>query len=67
MLGVNRCGSDPYLAYPGRSLIVDFRGNILADAADAERLIAADIDPAQQLAYRRELPFLDDMRDDLVP
>ena len=67
VLGVNRCGNDPYLAYPGRSLIVDFRGNVLADAGDGEGVIAADIDPAAQAAYRKELPFLDDMREDLVP
>jgi predicted amidohydrolase len=67
VLGVNRCGSDPYLPYPGRSLIVDYRGNVLADAGDREGVIAADIDPAAQAAYRKELPFLDDMRDDLVP
>jgi len=67
VLGVNRCGNDPYLPYPGRSLIVDYRGNVLADAGDAEGIIAADIDPAAQAAYRKELPFLDDMRDDLVP
>lgn len=67
VLGVNRCGNDPYLAYPGRSLIVDFRGNVLADAGDREGVITADIDPAAQAAYRKELPFLDDMRGDLVP
>ena len=67
VLGVNRCGNDPYLAYPGRSLVVDFRGNVLADAGDREVVITADIDPAAQAAYRKELPFLDDMRDDLVP
>src|SRR5687767_4770659 len=67
VLGVNRCGTDPYLPYPGRSLIVDYRGEVLADAGDREGVIAADIAPAAQAAYRKELPFLDDMRDDLVP
>jgi omega-amidase len=67
VLGVNRCGNDPYLPYPGRSVIVDYRGNVLADAGDVEGVIAADVDAAAQSAYRKELPFLDDMRDDLVP
>jgi predicted amidohydrolase len=67
VLGVNRCGNDPYLAYPGRSLIADFRGNILADAGERGGVITANVDPAAQSAYRKELPFLDDMRDDLVP
>jgi len=67
VLGVNRCGNDPYLAYPGRSLIIDYRGDVLADAGDREGVIAHQIDAAGQAAYRKELPFLDDMRDDLVP
>jgi predicted amidohydrolase len=67
VLGVNRCGNDPFLPYPGRSLIVDYRGNVLADAGDREGIIAHHIDAAAQAAYRKELPFLDDMRDDLVP
>jgi len=67
VLGVNRCGNDPYLPYPGRSLIVDYRGDVLADAGEGEGIIAADVDFATQAAYRKELPFLDDIRDDLVP
>jgi len=64
---VNRCGRDPYLPYPGRSLIVDYKGDILADAKAEETSIAAETDAVAQVAYRRELPFLDDMREDLVP
>ena len=66
VLGVNRCGNDPYLPYPGRSLIVDFRGNVVADAGDREGIIAAEMDAGAQASYRKELPFLDDMRDDFV-
>ena len=66
VVGVNRCGKDPYLAYPGRSLIVDPRGNVLADAGDAESVIHATIDVNALQAYRSELPFLGDMREDFV-
>jgi omega-amidase len=62
VLGVNRCGSDPFLPYPGRSLIVDFRGEVLADAGDRESVIAAPVDPAALDAYRAQLPFLADAR-----
>jgi predicted amidohydrolase len=65
VMGVNRCGNDPYLPYPGRSLIVDFRGNILADAGEREGIIRAEADPAALSAYRRELPFLADAKTDL--
>src|SRR5688572_890648 len=39
--GANRCGRDPYLAYPGHSVIVDPLGKIVADAGDGEGLIRA--------------------------
>jgi predicted amidohydrolase len=64
--GVNRVGSDPRFHYSGRSMIVDFRGDILADAGDAEGLISADLDLADLAQYRRDLPFLEDIRPDFV-
>ncbi|MEO6434912.1 MAG: nitrilase-related carbon-nitrogen hydrolase [Tepidisphaeraceae bacterium] len=67
VMGVNRCGNDPYLPYPGRSLIVNFRGDVMADAGARESLVSAEIDLAELEAYRRELPFLADMREDLMP
>jgi predicted amidohydrolase len=65
VLGVNRSGTDPFLPYPGRSLIVDYRGEQLAQGGDAEQVIAADVEIGPLLAYRRELPFLADARRDL--
>ena len=59
---MNRCGSDPKLVYTGRSLIVGPGGDILADAGDGEKVISADVNLAALLAYRRELPFLADMK-----
>jgi predicted amidohydrolase len=67
VLAVNRIGVDPNVTYPGRSLIVDFRGDVLADAQDAETIITAPIDLAALRAYRKELPFLADARADLNP
>jgi len=60
--GVNRCGADPKLAYNGRSLIVSPRGDILADAGNGECVISAELGLEELLAYRKELPFLADMR-----
>jgi predicted amidohydrolase len=65
VLGVNRCGKDPYLPYPGGSMIVDYRGHVLADAGDEQGIIKADAELASQLAYRKELPFLADTKRDL--
>jgi predicted amidohydrolase len=62
VVGVNRIGRDPHLAYNGQSLIVDPGGRILADAEDGERVISAELELEPLLAYRRDLPFLADIR-----
>lgn len=67
VLGVNRCGNDPYLPYPGRSLIVDYRGNVLADAGEVEGVIRAGMDLESLVKYRAELPFLADARPEFLP
>jgi omega-amidase len=63
VIGVNRIGTDPYYHYPGRSLIVDPHGEILADAGPDEGTIRASLDLATLRKYREGLPFLKDMRD----
>jgi len=61
---VNRCGSDPKTQYSGRSLIIDPRGNILADAGNRPGVISAEVDHAALLRYRSEFPVLSDTRND---
>src|SRR5688572_19958375 len=60
--GVNRCGTDPKLVYPGRSIIIDPHGAILADAGSDERVITAAIDLPALRDYRKRFPVLGDMR-----
>jgi omega-amidase len=61
--GCNRIGTDGNnLVHSGRSQIIDFRGEVLADAGGEERIISAPVDLAALREYRRALPFLDDMR-----
>lgn len=62
VVGVNRCGKDPKHRYPGRSMIVDPRGKVLADGGKDEGLVRADLEVQTVETYRRELPFLQDMR-----
>jgi predicted amidohydrolase len=62
VVGVNRIGTDPFYQYPGRSLIVDPQGEILADAGEHEGWISAELDLAALRKYRQGLPFLQDMR-----
>jgi len=64
VVGVNRIGSDPQLEYTGHSMMVDQHGEIFADAGDRECCLSAELDLAALLEYRRELPFLADMRSD---
>ena len=62
VLGVNRCGRDPKLAYSGRGQLIDPRGNVLADGGNAEGVFGAEIDLASLLAYRKDFPALQDMK-----
>jgi omega-amidase len=60
VIGVNQCGTDPRFTYPGRSLVVDPHGVIIADAGDHEHLLRAEIDPAILHAWRNQFPALRD-------
>jgi predicted amidohydrolase len=63
VVGVNRIGSDPAHTYPGLSTVIGPQGDVLALADDTPTALHADIDREALLAYRRALPFLQDMRD----
>jgi predicted amidohydrolase len=61
VVGVNRVGSDPKLAYPGRTMIIDPHGNILSDAGQFEKVISADIDADIVRNWRNDFPALKDI------
>jgi predicted amidohydrolase len=62
VIGVNRCGRDPNVEYPGRSQIISPRGEVLADAGEKEGTIRGELDFAALQAYRKEFPALQDMQ-----
>jgi len=62
----NRCGNDPWLPYPGRSLIADPHGKVLVDAGGGEGVISAEVDVELVRSWRRDFPILADMRSDFV-
>jgi len=66
VVGVNRCGKDPKLTYGGRTQIIGPKGGIIADAGSKEGIISAPLDLQALLDYRRELPFLKDMRKEFL-
>jgi omega-amidase len=61
VVGVNRCGRDPNLAYAGGSMIVDSRGQVLAAAGEGPAVIQADLPVQPLLDYRASFPALADM------
>ncbi|MFN0120393.1 MAG: nitrilase-related carbon-nitrogen hydrolase [Blastocatellia bacterium] len=66
VVGVNRTGHDSMHPHSGRSMIIDPRGEILADAGNGECVISATLDLQALLDYRKQFPFLADMRADSV-
>ena len=62
VVGVNRVGRDPKLAYAGHSLIIDPRGETLTAGSDREELVVASLQLEPLLEYRRQFPAIDDMR-----
>ena len=61
VIGVNRTGQDPQYSYPGRSLVIDPWGRIVADAGAEEGLLRATLDHAALRQWRAEFPALADL------
>jgi predicted amidohydrolase len=62
VVGINRVGDGGRLHYCGDSMIIDPFGEILAQGADSEAVIVADVDPDRVRSVRAEYPFLQDRR-----
>jgi predicted amidohydrolase len=57
VLGVNRVGDDPTpLHYPGASLAVGPRGDVLGEGDDRERVVSVEIDPTEVSRWRERFP-----------
>lgn len=54
VVGVNRVGSDPHLDFPGRSLIISPKGEVIADAGDATTVLSAELHHCQVREWRRD-------------
>lgn len=62
VVGVNRVGRDPELLYPGRSVVVDPLGVVIADAGAEQRVLTASLDRTLLLEWRSRFPVLADRR-----
>ncbi|MCB1063339.1 MAG: carbon-nitrogen family hydrolase [Verrucomicrobiae bacterium] len=61
VVGVNRSGSDPNWDYPGRSVVINPMGEIVADAGAEEGMLIAELDPMVVREWRDEFPALMDL------
>lgn len=65
VLGINRCGRDPFLSYPGRSALFGPKGELLAELGADESLLRATLDLTTVRTWRQQFPALNDIRPDL--
>ena len=67
VIGVNRCGRDPHLAYDGASMVIGPKGETLGDAGADEGVLSVEIDPGAIHAWRAEFPAWRDARAAILP
>lgn len=60
VVAVNTAGEHGGKRMGGRSIVVDARGTVVAEAGVAEEVLVADVDLDAVLAWRRSFPVLDD-------
>lgn len=61
VIGVNRCGSDPYNEYEGGTVLLDPFGGVVAECPDGiESRVTAEIDPDRLAEIRKKFPVLED-------
>lgn len=64
--GVNRCGADPNLEYPGTSMVINPLGEIVAEAGAGEQVLSIEISREELSRCREAFPFLRDIRGDMI-
>ena len=67
VVAVNRVGKDPLTTYPGGSLVVGPRGEVLVEGGADEGPIRAEIHPADARVWREKFRIWQDARPELMP
>jgi len=62
VVAVNRVGSDPHLPYLGGSLVVDPKGEVVAEGDDTPGVISTQLDLEAVRRWREKFPALRDRR-----
>lgn len=65
VVGVNRVGADDNAKFFGHSLVVDPWGEVIAEAGEAEEVLAEEIDLTQIEEVRQKLPAFYDRRPEI--
>ena len=60
VLGVNRCGTDPSVSYPGSTRLIDPQGQVVASLGAEQGVLQAELDLVELQAYRTRFPALAD-------
>lgn len=63
VIGVNRVGSDPHLDFPGRSLVVDPQGTIVAEAGNKAEILSVTLNRNLVTDWRSAFPASQDRHD----
>ena len=66
VIGVNRAGRDPSLAYDGASMIIGAAGEVIATADREPTVLRADLDVQSVISWREKFPALQDIRAPLL-
>jgi len=67
VVGVNRTGSDPNMEFGGNSVVIDPKGEILANAGETESVLSMEIDSSLVAQWREEFPVLKHVRPEFLP
>lgn len=62
VLGVNRCGNDPHLAYGGGSMAVGPKGEVLGELGVESGVLSVEVSPEAIRAWREQFPAWRDPR-----
>lgn len=62
VIGVNRTGADPHLAYSGDSAAIDAMGETIVDAGSSAGVVRAELDFSVGRAWRERFPAVRDQR-----
>ena len=62
VIACNQVGRQGPVTLGGHSIVVDPKGNVVAQAGGAETILYADIDPELPQQWRQEFPVLQDIR-----